>query len=275
MSFVVKTTTKFGLLDLIAPHSCRGCGELGAVVCECCKNNILERARRICPQCRNYLAENVYKCPNCEDGGVAEIFAATWREGWLGKLIGEYKIHAVRAAREPLVDILDHAVLRSLLVQSEQLFNHDCPINDNSIANADCLVSNGCSENEETRVRTGPQIVVVPLPTIRRHVRERGFDHTVEIAKSLARRHHWCYEKVLGRAKDSVQVGASKTERQTQAKSAYVAQRDPDPAARYLLIDDIWTTGASMRAAINVLHAAGVPREQIHAAVIAVGKAQN
>lgn len=235
MSFVVKTTTHFGPLDLIAPHSCRGCGQLGAVVCERCKNDILRDEVRICPLCRQKVVKNDKKCQNCALP-CGEILAAAWRTGWLGHLIGEYKMQSVRAAKPVLVDVLDVAVCQSSLVKVDA------------------------------------EILVVPLPTIRRHVRERGLDHTAAIAKSLAKRHGWRMVKMLGRAVDSVQVGSSKIERKNQAKRAYELLRGPDQEAHYLLIDDIWTTGASMLAAVELLAQAGVARERIFGAVIALSK---
>lgn len=235
MSFVVKNTTKFGFLDLIAPHSCRSCGQLGAVVCECCKNNILSSQRRICPLCKDFIDISDYKCRNC-DSPCAEIFAASSREGWLGHLIGEYKMQSVRAAKPVLVDVLDGALKQSSIMLVDRM------------------------------------VVVVPLPTIRKHVRERGLDHTAEVAKGLARRHDYKMQKILGRARDSVQVGSSKTQRKTQARSAYELLAVLDRKACYLLLDDIWTTGASMLAAIKLFTEAGVPKEQIFGAVIAVSK---
>lgn len=151
-------------------------------------------------------------------------------------MIGEYKMQSVRAVKSVLVDVLDVAV---------------SPL---SAAMAD------------------GKIVVVPLPTIRRHVRERGLDHTAAIAKCLARRHGWKMKKLLGRAVDSVQVGSSKVERKEQAKRAYELLGGVDLDAQYLLVDDIWTTGASMLAAIEIFIQAGVPKEQIVGAVIAVSK---
>ena len=240
MSFVVKTTTKIGLLDLIAPHSCRGCGQLGGVVCDRCKNNILAKQQRICPLCKKLVDNDQLKCADCDFAG-AEVFAATRRAGWLGSLVGEFKMKSVRAAGDPLVEILDGAVQKSSLVKNDDIKQCD-------------------------------QVIVVPLPTIRRHVRERGFDHTTVIAKKLAKKHGWKMIKLLGRAKDSVQVGSSKNQRKTQAKTAYELLSDPEPAARYLLVDDIWTTGASIRAAVDLFLAAGIPREQIFAAVIALSE---
>ena len=93
---------------------------------------------------------------------------------------------------------------------------------------------------------------LVPLPTIRKHIRERGFDHI----GSLCRKMGLPVERALLRAKDSVQVGASSEQRQEQAKGAYCA-RGVDENKRFLLVDDVWTTGSSMMAACETMRAAG------------------
>ena len=59
MGFIVKNTTKCGLLDLVCPHSCRGCGQLGEVLCECCKKDILKHYEWICPICKKSVAKNL------------------------------------------------------------------------------------------------------------------------------------------------------------------------------------------------------------------------
>jgi predicted amidophosphoribosyltransferase len=104
------------------------------------------------------------------------------------------------------------------------------------------------------------KVSIVPLPTISRHVRERGFDHTFKIAKSISRlRPFYQVERLLIRAKDTIQVGSSSSVRISQAKKAY--QINPkikiNPSTTYILFDDVWTTGASMQSAIKKLQSAG------------------
>ncbi len=75
---------------------------------------------------------------------------------------------------------------------------------------------------------------LVPLPTISRHIRERGFDHIGLICKKMG----MPVEKALVRRKNTVQVGASVEERREQAKTAYgLGKIDVDK--RYLLVDDV------------------------------------
>ncbi len=238
MKFVVKSTTKCGVLDLLCPHTCRGCGCLGAVLCGCCKNNLMNATLRVCPLCQKVLANAeksgaTWRDYNCEDCQLPldALFVGGWREGVLAKLVKEYKYQAVRAAGEVLVEILDKVI-------------------------------------PELPVDT----IVVPLPTIGRHVRERGLDHTLLLAKKLARSRGWKYQQILRRAEDTVQVGTKAAERQEQAKRAYEVARMVDNEVTYLLLDDVWTTGASMLAAVDRLRQAGA--KSVMGAVLVVGRDQ-
>jgi len=99
--------------------------------------------------------------------------------------------------------------------------------------------------------------VVVPLPTVARHKRIRGYDHIGLIAKTLASKRGLANQAVLGRRTNSVQLGANSQQRRRQADQAYCCNGKLDPAVPYLLVDDIVTTGATMRAAARCLKAAG------------------
>lgn len=230
MKFDVKNTTLVNILDLICPHSCRGCGHLGAVICECCKNDITMRGGRICPLCRRALDEKLEKCPDCETE-LRGIYVAGWREGALSKLIKDFKYRSVRACGDALVEMLDR------------------------------VIPQGVAE-----------MTVVPLPTIGRHVRERGLDHTLVMAKKLAKRRGWRCERILERKADFVQVGTKATERQEQAEKSYMVAKAIDANKSYLLLDDVWTTGMTIRAAEKVLREAGA--KDVYAALVAVGRPQ-
>lgn len=238
MRFVVKKTTKCGWWDLLCPYSCRGCGALGAVVCECCKNNLIQPEMVICPLCKHtHVAEKGailtvqdYYCADC-GLGLEAVFVGGWKEGLLSDLVKEYKYQSVRAIADVLVDLLDERLPQDL----------------------------------------GVNITIVPLPTIGKHVRQRGFDHTRSLAKKLAKRRGWECERMLVRAKDSVQVGTKAAVRSEQAKQAYALAHAIDSQRTYLLLDDVWTTGASMLAAAEVMRMAGA--KHLMAAVLVTGKA--
>lgn len=221
MSFVVKNTTINWLLDLVCPYSCRGCGHLGEVLCGCCKNDYVRQHKNICPLCKKILGNGDLKCDECElDFGMVAV--AGWKDDVFGRIVREYKYKSVRSAGDIMVELLDLAITRKI--------------------------------NEK---EGWDEVVVVPLPTIGRHIRERGFDHTLELAKRLAQKRSWKVETLLVRAKDTVQVGAKASVRQQQAKEAYGIYGKVDGRKRYILLDDVWTTGASVLGAAKVMRDAG------------------
>ena len=111
---------------------------------------------------------------------------------------------------------------------------------------------------------------IVPLPTISKHIRERGFDHIGLLAREICRMSEnelvWALERV-GKA---VQVGASSEARVRQAKEAYRGRSELDPNIHYLLLDDVMTTGASIKAAQVVLKNMGA--KHISVAVLAISE---
>lgn len=113
-------------------------------------------------------------------------------------------------------------------------------------------------------------VILVPLPTSPKHIRERGFDHTKKIAKYLAAYRGWGHQNIFRRVHSKVQVGASLKQRYQQAEGAYQISKPIDKNKTYILLDDIWTTGASMCAVGKLLHEAGV--KKIYATTVAISR---
>jgi ComF family protein len=208
MSFIVKNTTFPNLLDLIAPHSCRGCHHIGNALCDRCKNNIILDHINNPPQ---------LKLPK----SFPPIFAISDRTGLINHLIHDFKYNSTRALAKPLAEILDQALP--------------------SIPNP---------------------VTIIPLPTTSSHIRARGLDHTYLISKHLAKIRHYQIINFLIRNNNSVQVGADRKARLHQAKTAYKVNPNIqiDPDTTYILFDDVWTTGASMRAAVKKLRQSGAKK---------------
>ncbi|MBC7764477.1 ComF family protein [Microbacteriaceae bacterium] len=107
--------------------------------------------------------------------------------------------------------------------------------------------------------------IVVSVPTIRTHIRRRGYDHAALIAKAFAARRKLPYKPILERLNDSVQLGTTKAVRRKQASVAYRAVANNEP--NILLIDDVFTTGATAFFAAKALRDAGT--ESVYMAVLA------
>ena len=100
--------------------------------------------------------------------------------------------------------------------------------------------------------------IVVPIPTISSHIRQRGYDHTLLIAKYFARlRKLNCQQLLLRSSQNTQQKHANARQRQNQAKNAFIVSEQLNPNITYLIIDDITTTGATLRYASKTLRQNG------------------
>jgi ComF family protein len=113
----------------------------------------------------------------------------------------------------------------------------------------------------------GREVVIVPVPTIRKHIRERGFGHTEVLCKKIARRRRWQYSPVIRRVKNVVQVGADEKTHRAQVHGAFAVYGQTLPDKTYVVVDDVWTTGSTMTETCRVLREAGA--RKVYAAVLA------
>ncbi len=101
------------------------------------------------------------------------------------------------------------------------------------------------------------ETVVVPIPTIARHVRQRGYDHAKLMAQSFAKRRQLKFETVLSRVTATVQREAtSAAQRRKQAREAFRCRHKLGNKP-YLIIDDVVTTGSTLESAAKCLKKAG------------------
>lgn len=100
-------------------------------------------------------------------------------------------------------------------------------------------------------------IVFVPIPTTSRHIRERGYDHMLLIAKHLGRLRHAPVRQLLVRNHSLVQHRANRKDRFLQATTAFKIDGTIRADTTYILLDDVVTTGATIAQAALVLKNAG------------------
>ena len=196
----------------------------------------------LCDCCKNYnIIDHVNYCPLCKrptthgECGFCNL-PPTFMVGWRDEMIGK------------LIHHYKYEATRTLAQDLAELLDGILP------------------------AVTG-KVYIVPLPTIRKHIRERGFDHMLLLAQKLARIRNWQVAPLLRRAKDTVQVGADMKTRVLQARDAYYLDGKIDNTATYILLDDVWTTGASMKSAMQKLINAGA--EKLVITVLAVSRTRS
>jgi len=108
----------------------------------------------------------------------------------------------------------------------------------------------------ETLPQFPDDTVVVPIATISAHIRERGYDHMLLIAKEFARLRGLHCQPLLTRRTNTHQRGESALQREQNAKEAFMA-RGSVADIPYLILDDVMTTGATLKYAAHTLKQAG------------------
>ena len=96
--------------------------------------------------------------------------------------------------------------------------------------------------------------VVTWIPTTRRKLRRRGIDHAELIAEHVARQLRIPCRQLLMRANNMSQTGQTRRVRLSQVR---FRSRRLSPDICVLVVDDVVTTGASMRAARQALKSSG------------------
>ena len=245
----VKITIEKFIFEMILPNRCVRCQRGGGIFCDRCKKYI----SIINP---GYVMNDMY--------GFEKLLVAGLKEGWFERMVRDFKYKGRRDYGEFLAEKLGEVIFDEI---KRMKFG-------DGLSNKSGEVTCGVSRKIETEIKEIRRFVLVPLPTIRKHIRERGFDHTLRLCfelenflqKRLAKLGMKVeYEDLLVRKNKTVQVGKEKKERMKQAEKAYGIREGIKIESKtlYVLVDDVTTTGASLVAAKKILQA-----DQVWAAVL-------
>lgn len=116
-----------------------------------------------------------------------------------------------------------------------------------------------------SKLTTQDKWILVPIPLSKTKLRKRGYNQAEILAKELAKRFNLQSQNVLKRVKDTkTQVGKSSVDRKLNIKGAFVISPSASSGFRkncsILLIDDVVTTGSTLKEAANVLKRAGAKK---------------
>lgn len=269
----VKITIEKFILDMVLPNRCVRCQREGGIFCDRCKKYI----SIINP---GYVMDDMY--------GFEKLLVAGLKEGWFERMVRDFKYKGRRDYGEFLAEKLGEVILgeikrmkldnRSSEVERIRLDDRSSEVErmklDDRTSGKSGDVPVEVSRTMDAEIQEIRKIILVPLPTIRKHIRERGFDHTLrlcfELENFLQKRLDDFgisveYQSLLVRKNKTVQVGKEKKERVKQAEKAYGIREGVkiENKTLYILVDDVTTTGASLTAAKKILQA-----DQVWAAVL-------
>lgn len=219
----------FGLLlDFVFPKRCVNCGNVGTYFCNNCQGKIVFLTEAICPMCERAAIDGVTH-PGCRTRYSLDGLVSFYRYD------GPVKAVIKRLKYKPYL-----AELAEMLVTGNTLIGNRF-VGDKFAA-----------------------FVVVSVPLHPQRERERGFNQASLIGKAIAQKLGLQFQdNVLIRTRNTKpQVELKGKDRRANLADAFAISSTYTPYAisDMLLIDDVWTTGSTLRSCANVLKRAGAKR---------------
>jgi len=227
-----------GLLDLVFPPRCVGCGARGVVFCAACHAQAQPPADPLCARCGFPLSASAHggahpsptRCPECASGRtpatLTGLRAAATHEGGVRKAIHALKYDGQRRAAQPLGDLLAVAYQR--------------------------YAPTGMAAD-----------MIIPVPLHADRQRARGYNQSTLLAHRLATRLRLPVraDLLVRQRATPPQVGLRWQERRANVAGAFALAGSQAAAQlagrRILLVDDVATTGSTLDAAAQALLPAG------------------
>ncbi len=214
-----------GLRELLWPTRCAGCDLPGSLLCETCRESLA-------------LVDPETACPRCGAPHGWLVCTECWNSEF------------------PFVDAVSAGLLQPPLSRMVVLHKDS---HERRLAGvmAELLVV-------PVREREWKPDVVCGVPASRAAISRRGFDHGAALAQALACRMDRPYEKLLTREKVLDQRGLGRDDRAANALDSF-ALSGQTMGRDILVVDDVFTTGATLSGAAAVLMAAGASRVRVAA----------
>lgn len=204
-------------VETLYPRRCAGCGRRGFWVCDDCDAALPRFARPWCDRCGTPSAQLPCRCGGLPDA-LAAVRSAAVDNGWLRMAVRSFKYGGESARAEHL-----GALLVPLL--------QDLP----------------------------PFDALVPVPLHRQRERRRGYNQARLLAVVAAVAHAVSVDEVLLRTRPTgQQVGLDAVARRENVRGAFGIRFGAlVEGRRFVLIDDVLTTGSTLGNCAETLLAAG------------------
>ncbi|SYZ74078.1 putative Competence protein F [Candidatus Zixiibacteriota bacterium] len=224
------------LLDFFYPTVCLICDQYidsgSHLICSSCWDKATASSEIFCLNCRGLITEGI-KCPNCDSKSAFPVLALGRFAGPLREIVHQFKYHGYHRLAELLA--------QGLINKYTSVLEKDPPFD---------------------------ALVPIPLDSFRK--KKRGFNQAALLADILGERLKVPVERgFLSKAKKTKdQTRLDMVRRAENMKGAFRTANMEITGKMIILVDDVLTTGATMREAVAVLSAAGArPSLAIVAAV--------
>jgi ComF family protein len=225
-----------GILDLLYPPRCEACGRLRrAAICPECDAAIVRIERPVCQVCGVPFDPRAQAAPRCaECRGKRRPFSvarsAAYYEGPVAEAIRRFKYHCQAVLWRPLGGLMVEAL-------------------------------------EEGAADVDPDTVdvVCPVPLHESRLRERGFNQSELLAEVVAEAIGKPVRRLLTKTRPTLpQVDLPAESRAANVRGAFAARLEEVIAGqRVLLIDDLFTTGATLGECARALRRAGAEEVRV------------
>lgn len=219
VAFILLTNIKQIVLDAVFPHKCV-CGEWGVLLCDECRGEIRVDKTGLCPVCKR-ISEFGRTCPVCRHKSqLTGVMILGPHKGILKDLIWKYKYRFVTDLAAPLAEIA------------------------------------GDRFGDFLREK---RFLITYAPISRSRLNWRGFNQAQLLAEKVAGNLSLKCQKTLRKDNNvDSQVGHTRRERlrNISGKIAYDGAGEL-MNRKILIIDDVYTTGATLEECAKVLRAAG------------------
>ncbi|MCP5094880.1 MAG: ComF family protein [Chloroflexi bacterium] len=209
---------KNAILNFFLPPVCASCGKVGTIICDECLHHVQPVFSPVYSNVKE--PRNLNPGTKHERNPLQSVWAATIFSGPIPDAIHKLKYNGQFALAKPL----------------------------------------GMLMTESWLSRPNPKIdVVVPIPLHPQRKKERGYNQSALLVKYFCEGVSFPYNMdILRRVKyTSPQVGLNAKSRSSNVEGAFWANSGSVAGKQVLLVDDVFTTGATMRAAANALFTAG------------------
>ena len=221
------------ILDILFPKKCVGCNKVGSYFCPDCISNVYP-ANLICPVCSRAALDGQTH-PICREKYALDgLWSLGIYKNPLKSAIGQLKYKNVRSLAKDLVDVMVENWEKSKPLFLDQIIKDK---------------------------RAGWAVVPVPLYWFREN--SRGFNQSAIIGQSLSKKLSLDYCEGLKRIRFTKSQARLKSQDRYQNISGAFAVSKPytlNPSPYVLLIDDVWTTGSTIKECCKVLKEAGAKK---------------